>query len=608
MKRYHALLFSCLIANCLHSQTIDDNVIISSCEDSYIFKEEYGIPVVQNTETTEYEASRMGTDIQPYTYYGDFISLDKANAKGLFAPKAIHQNATPENVFFDDLRVCFFNLRLDRQGKKTSVEFGRTFHDLHYFTTIYFPKEYFIREKRVTVTIPRSLSRFHLIEKNFTAGITCEKAVNRQGDSIFIYTMKALPGSKKEDHMPGNSYVYPHLLVVGLFDGVQDMYHWLNGLAQVDCTLPGRKEALLDEITGGCSTEEEKIRRTYAWVQKNIRYIAFEQGIAGHQPDRPAEVLRKRYGDCKGMALLLKTLLKAQNMDARLAYIGTDKIAHSPAEVPTLTSINHMICVLFHQEKTHYLDATYEYIPLDVIPEGIQGRQALIENGDSCLLQTLPVLDCSFSTDSLHYAYRLATDGEVKSLEGEVTRIWSGEMKEFFLTLYHQIGKEQQNNLLSNLLTDKALHCRATDIRWKEQRPEVTQAILTGKVSNIGAIQSADGKLYIEMNPHNGLFNQPVDTTRRKQDYLLPFHCRTVSDVSLMLPEGCTAGYIPEGIRLESEQGVLSCSYILKEQEIIFRKVMEIRNKRIPRSKIPDWNALLLQWEEACDEQVIINQ
>jgi len=267
-----------------------------------------------------------------------------------------------------------------------------------------------------------------------------------------------------------------------------------------------------------------------------------------------------------------------------------------------------MICALFHQGKTHYLDATYEYIPLDVIPEGIQGRQALIENGDSCLLQTLPVLDCSFSTDSLHYAYRLATDGEVKSLEGKVTRIWSGEMKEFFLTLYHQIGKEQQNNLLSNLLTDKALHCRATDIRWKEQRPEVTQAILTGKVSNIGAIQSADGKLYIEMNPHNGLFNQPVDTTRQKQDYLLPFHCRTVSDVSLMLPEGCTAGYIPEGIRLESEQGVLSCSYILKEQEIIFRKVMEIRNKRIPRSKIPDWNALLLQWEEACDEQVIINQ
>ena len=38
----------------------------------------------------------------------------------------------------------------------------------------------------------------------------------------------------------------------------------------------------------------------------------FEAGILGHKPDTPAEVLRKRYGDCKGMAILLRTLLKAQ--------------------------------------------------------------------------------------------------------------------------------------------------------------------------------------------------------------------------------------------------------------------------------------------------------
>lgn len=606
MRRCHALLFSCLIASCLHSQTIDDNVIINSCEDSYVFKEEYGVLTVQNIEETEYEALRMGARIQPHTYYGEFISLDKASAKGIFAPKAIHQNATPLNVFFDDTRACFFNLSLDRQGKKTRVEFRRTFHDLHYFTMIYFPKEYFTRERRVTVTIPRSLSRFRLIEKNFTSGITCEKAVNRQGDSIFTYTMTNLPGSKEEEYMPERSYIYPHLLVVGSFDGVQDMYHWLNELAKVDCTIP-QQETLLSEITGGCSTEEEKIRSTYAWVQQNIRYVAFEQGIAGHQPDRPSEVLRKRYGDCKGMALLLRTLLKAQNLDARLAYIGTDDIAYSPVEIPTLASANHMICALFHQGKTYYLDATYKYIPLDAIPKGIQGRETLIENGEECLLQTLPVPDYSSSTDSLHYAYHLVTDGKTRSLEGEVLRTWSGEMKEFFLNLYHRIGKEQQHDFLNNILADKHHNCLATDIRWEEQRPEATQAILTGKVSNANAVQPADGKLYIEMDPHDNFFNQPIDTTKRKQDYLLPFRCRTIREVSLMLPEGYTADHLPEGIRLESEQSILSCSYTRKGQEIIFRKVMEIRNERIPCNKIPDWNALLLQWKEACDEQIIIN-
>ena len=53
-------------------------------------------------------------------FYGEFISLDEARAKGVLAPKAIHRHATPENVFFDDTRICYFNLSLSRQGKKAA--------------------------------------------------------------------------------------------------------------------------------------------------------------------------------------------------------------------------------------------------------------------------------------------------------------------------------------------------------------------------------------------------------------------------------------------------------------------------------------------------------
>ena len=88
---------------------MDDNIIINCCEDSYVFKEGPGNnPIVQNTRKTEYEASRMGATVQPHMFYGEFISLDEARAKGVLAPKAIHRHATPENVFFDDTRICYF--------------------------------------------------------------------------------------------------------------------------------------------------------------------------------------------------------------------------------------------------------------------------------------------------------------------------------------------------------------------------------------------------------------------------------------------------------------------------------------------------------------------
>ena len=131
--------------------------------------EEDGIPTVRNRKETSYEATRMGTALQPYTYYGEFISLDGASAKG--GGKAEYKSITPENVFFDDSKICFFNINLDRKGKKTEVTFKRTFHDLHYFTRIYLGEDYFIKTKQITFIIPQSLSHFRLTERNFTPSI-----------------------------------------------------------------------------------------------------------------------------------------------------------------------------------------------------------------------------------------------------------------------------------------------------------------------------------------------------------------------------------------------------------------------------------------------------
>lgn len=75
--------------------------------------------------------------------------------------------------------------------------------------------------------------------------------------------------------------------------------------------------------------------------------MAFEAGISAHQPATPAETIRKRYGDCKAMALLLKTLLKAQGFDARQTDIGTWDVPYSLQENPSIASIDHAICTVF---------------------------------------------------------------------------------------------------------------------------------------------------------------------------------------------------------------------------------------------------------------------
>lgn len=105
-------------------------------------------------------------------------------------------------------------------------------------------------------------------------------------------------------------------------------------------------------------------------------------------------------------------------------------------------------------------------------------------------------------------------------------------------------------------------------------------------------------KYCLEADPHEDFFHQPIDTTRRKQDYLLPRRCRIVREVTIDIPQGYAVSYLPADFHIETNQGILSCSYRAGTGYIHFRKVMEIRRKRIPLALIPAWNDALRQWKK----------
>ena len=51
----YTCILLCLYVCNLHGQTLDDNIVITQCSDSYIFMEEDGIPTVRNRKPQEWE-------------------------------------------------------------------------------------------------------------------------------------------------------------------------------------------------------------------------------------------------------------------------------------------------------------------------------------------------------------------------------------------------------------------------------------------------------------------------------------------------------------------------------------------------------------------------
>jgi hypothetical protein len=227
-----------------------------------------------------------------------------------------------------------------------------------------------------------------------------------------------------------------------------------------------------------------------------------------------------------------------------------------------------------------------------------------VENGDSYLLEDVPTLPASSSVDRLSYHYSLAADG---SLKGTADYRVSGDMKEYMFSVLSRLKHKEQNEFLADNLNNDDHSNAVSDVAFDGEHPEQEWATFSGKVTNSHAVQRLDGDTYIELNPHNNYFTMRIDTTGRKQDFMLPLYCNIEREVIVALPSGSKVTYLPNPFTTTLPQGTLSCTFRQGKGSVIFVQQMHITNRRIALSDIPAWNKAIDQWTEACNQQVIIH-
>jgi hypothetical protein len=108
-----------------------------------------------------------------------------------------------------------------------------------------------------------------------------------------------------------------------------------------------------------------------------------------------------------------------------------------------------MICALNYQGKFYFLDATESYIGFGQYAQRIEGRQVLIENGNSYLLQRIPTPACE--QNEVHHKYDLQLNGT--TLTGQVSQVWKGENKEDILMQANAIHKNKLEESLLEFLS-----------------------------------------------------------------------------------------------------------------------------------------------------------
>jgi hypothetical protein len=596
------------------AQREEDNVVISNKEESYTFVIDKNTVCIKENTSTDYLCTKMGTTIPVSEMYNIQSSLDKVSIKADNNPKPQYSLYTTNDIFYSDMKICYFKLLFEKKDRTANVRFQKTYQDPRYFSTIYLSEPFFVQQKTVTIHIPDWMN-VELIEKNVGNHIQKEVVIDEKKHTrTYIYRVKNEAAMKTENNMPGRSYIYPHILVLSksatinnskvvYFEKLSDQYDWYRQIVEQIDNDPSIMKAQAEEITKNCSTPLEKIQAIYAWVQDNIRYVAFEDGIAGFKPDNAQEVLRKKYGDCKGMANVVKSLLEAEGFDARLSWIGTNHIAYDYS-TPSLSVDNHMICTLFHDGKTYYLDPTVKYMALGENSQSIQGRQVMIADGEQFLLNKIPVAAPSFNTDSLYCEYSI----DENLMRGKAVQTYQGESKQVLLSLMSQTKKDKLDDTLKEFLEKGESQDEVYAIELTGNHSQSEAVAIAYSINNKTGIQSYDDELYIELDNNLSFANSTIDTLKRVNDIQFPYRYYDVTSIVLNIPAGYKVSSLPPALNIANDTYRIKMQYELSEGKILYRKEFVLLDLVLKKEDFKTWNAAMQMLKKAHLQQITLTK
>ncbi len=530
----------------------------------------------------------------------------KFKRKGKYETSFRTSDIQQQSIFNTDSKLKFYNYDFDQYAQFREFSYDKKYTDFRHLSLIHLRQDLPILTHTVEFIVPTWLD-VEIHELNCDS-IQIKKEVK---DTKYKIDNELVPFKKisfevtgvekfmDEENAVGYTYFEPHLVLVmksmkkgqkeiTLFGDIQAQYEWYKGLvSDVDNSSEFIK-TLTDSLTEGKTTELEKTKAIFYWIQDNIRYIAFEDGIWGFKPDNAQNVCTKKYGDCKGMANLTKTMLKHCGIDARLAWVGTNRISDKyNYNFPSLSNDNHMICAVMTDTGAVFLDPTEKKSALGDIAQRIQERVALIEDGDKFILKKIPSLPVSYNGN--YKKFDLELDEAIVKGHAEIS--YRGESKNSLLYLYTGLESNLKEKGIDYFLTggDKNITTENLSLPDLDDRDQRTEFEFDITYRNKLLILEKEVFLNLNVDGEGNYSDLLIDSNRRTP-YKLDHKKKDITEVRLKIPAGFKVQYLPESLNIDAGPISFNYSYRQEQSSIVLTKIVTLNDWKLDADKVGDWN------------------
>jgi len=172
----------------------------------------------------------------------------------------------------------------------------------------------------------------------------------------YAWDLADRPGILREDGTPAWRTPYP-FIEASAYESWSGVVDWALPLYQVEETLPPELQAVVDMVAG----EEDpavRARTILDWTRERIRYLGFLDGESSHRPKSTQFTVEQGYGDCKAMALLVCSMLRASGIEAAPVLVDSSGGEMVQQRIPSPGAFDHVIVEMKIGQRVYYVDPT----------------------------------------------------------------------------------------------------------------------------------------------------------------------------------------------------------------------------------------------------------
>lgn len=542
---------------------------------------------------------------------------EKGKYKDLVVKEFEKKSDRDDGIFYDDSYSYSFSFPAVAEKNITQLQYVNTYRDSRFVPGFIFGS-YLPQEKSsFLIKVSKEIDLMFEVLNDSSNQIQYKK-YEKGNDIYHEWTATDVEAYKSENDSPSIRYYMPHVVVyikgyrvkgksIPVLSNLDDLYKWYYSFVR---DLDNNPSSDLTEIVKGlqakAKSEEELVKEIFYWVQKNIRYIAFEDGMRGLIPHSGAYVCEKRYGDCKDMANILVSMMRIAGIKSYHTWIGTRDLPYAYSKLPTPLVDNHMIATYISKDNEYiFLDATSNHTAFGLPSSMIQGKEALIGLGpDTYEIKQVPIIpkDKNVMVDSI--SFKIIND----QLEGKGMASVTGYAKVFAGYRLERTNEDDIKNYVTRLVGkgSNKFYLDKYAIQGLDNQDAATSISYEFRIG--GYYQKIGQEIYINLNMNRDYYNDFINIDLRdtpwENDYKYIKREVSVFDI----PEGYTLEFLPKDVKFDSDNIGLHVTYSVANDQVTMDKTFYLDFLMLQPAQFKNWNESIKSISEVYKESLILKK